>query len=90
MDYAYLDKYGILHIAGLEAAMEHAKDGVYTATDVPNQGGYPIVELPGGRTSTIVVYSYHEAYVDGNKTEGKRVKLEDYPEVKALYVILLK
>ena len=80
MAYAYLDKYNILHVVSNEGtAKENSKNGKYVKTDVANRGGYPC------QLKEVVVYSQSEAYVDGNRGNGKKIKLSECKEIEALY-----
>ena len=82
MSYAYLDKYGILHVVdNEETAKTYAKNGKYVKTDIPNKGGYPC------KLEEVVVYSQSEAYVDGNRGDGKKIKLPK--DIEALYKQLI-
>ena len=76
MNYAYLDKYGILHISSTE-------QGDRLPTDVPCKGGYPTHD-----GETVVMYSLDEMYIGNNRNdEGDgRVNSEDYPAIRELYI----
>lgn len=87
MNFAYLDKYGILHVIGdVASAQKYAeKTGVVAVTEHQSIGGFPVVNLADGKEDTIVVYSLDEAYVNGNKGDGDLVNLKDFPDVEKLY-----
>ncbi len=84
-NYAYLDKGNILHIVKEErTAKKFAKNGKYIETDVKSLNGYP---YEGG--NDIVVYSLDEAYINGNKVDGKKVDLKEYKSTYELYKNLM-
>lgn len=84
-NYAYLDKYGILHgVSTKSTAKEYAQNGKVAETNLPVKNGYFVV----GKTE-IVVYSLEEAYINGNRTDGTKVNLADYPAIYELYSTLM-
>ncbi|PHV69786.1 hypothetical protein CS063_13795 [Sporanaerobium hydrogeniformans] len=84
MSYGYLDKYGILHVVSDEGtAKTYAKNGKYVKTDVANRGGYPCL------LKEVVVYSQSEAYIEGNRGDGKKIRLSECKDIEALYKQLI-
>ena len=84
MAYAYLDKYNILHVVKDEkTAKEYSGNGKHVKTDIANRGGYPCL------LKEVVTYSASEAYVDGNKGNGKKIKMSECREIEALYKQLM-
>lgn len=83
MDYAYLTKAGIMHIAEKSSAENSKEQGVIVPTDVPNSGGYPTV-IHKGKEEQIIVYSEDEMNI-----EAKGQPIEDakvlYPHLSELY-----
>lgn len=92
MNYAYLSSGGILHISSAyEIAKQYGKNEQLVATDLEILRGYPAVEYEGEKYP-LMVYSIGEAYLilNNNIYSRKRVKLEDYPEVYNVYMILIE
>lgn len=87
--YAYIDNGGVLHIVEKQIdARKYSKDDRYAITEMESNHGYPVVKK--GRTTTeIVVYSLEEAYINGNRTDGTKVEIDNYPDVKDLYMKLM-
>lgn len=87
--YAYIDKGGILHVVERQIeAKKYSKDGRYVITEIATKHGYPLVKK--GRNETeIVVYSLEEAYINGNRTDGTKVDLYNYPVIKEIYEQLI-
>ena len=80
MGFAYVDKAGILHVvAQRETAEEYAAKAV-VETDLGYHGGFP---LCGGQE--VVMYSLKEAYANGNMRNGRKLKVEDIPQLVELY-----
>ena len=87
--YAYIDKGGVLHIVEKQIdARKYSKDDRYIITEVESKHGYPVVKK-GRNTTEIVVYSLEEAYINGNRTDGTKVELDNYPIVKEIYEQLI-
>lgn len=79
MNYAYLDKYGILHISDVE-------EGGRLEVEIPADGGFPTIE-----GKQVYMYSLDEVYVGGNRNsfeagQAKKVNVEDYPQLKEVYI----
>ena len=85
--YAYLDKYGILHIVnGANTPPTGAK---VVGTELTRDGGLPTVKL-GKKYKKVYMYSVSEAYVGGNRNSyeagtAKRLDFEVYPQILELY-----
>lgn len=87
--YAYIDKGGILHIVEKQIdARKYSKDDRYVITEIESKHGYPVVKK-GKTTTEIVVYSLKEAYINGNRTDGVKVDLYNYPVIKEIYEQLI-
>lgn len=83
--FAYVDKGNVLHVTVSEdSAKEYSKHGKYVETTIPSQFGYPVVPYDD-KLEQIIVYGLDEAYVEGNRTDGKKVDLTIYHEVYDLY-----
>ena len=74
--YAYLDKYGILHIVSSKSSAPTGSKVV--ETDVEHDGGFPTVRTDKGMEK-VYMYSETEAYVGGNRNsyEAKQAKVLD-------------
>lgn len=88
MNYAYLDKVGMLHIT-----KEKSKDNperVYVETDIECRGGYPFVPIAEGGQAKAELYmeSLDKAEFNGHHIKGQAVRGR-FPEVYALYKKLI-
>lgn len=81
MGYAYLDKYGILHVVSTTDTAEQYSQGNVVGTYILNRGGYPLVEYKGELVEA-TVYSSDNVVVGKNDT---KVNIEDYKELHDLY-----
>lgn len=85
--YAYLDRYGILHIVnGVNTPPTDAK---VVGTELKRDGGFPVVRA-GKKLKKVYMYSLDEAYVGGNRNSyeagsAKRLDFEEHPEILKLY-----
>ena len=87
--YAYIDKGGVLHITEKQInARKYSKNDRYVITEIESKHGYPVVKK-GKNTTEIVVYSLEEAYINGNRTDGVKVDLYNYPVIKEIYEQLI-
>ena len=83
MDYAYLTKAGIMHIAEKSSAENSKEQGVIVPTDIPNSGGYPTA-IYKGKEEQIIVYSEDEMKIDATDNEIKDSQVL-YPHLVELY-----
>ena len=91
INYAYLDKGGILHIVDKDPDAQYARNGKIVETTVACRGGYPVITYGDERTE-LVVYSLDKAVVPNGseKTiDGTEVDLKLYPEIYELYKSLM-
>lgn len=80
MDFAYLDKYGILHIVDKKVTAEEFAASAVVETSIPNKGGYPITD----EGNHIIVYTKDRKY-KVNRVEAPIDQLaKEYPAVDAL------
>lgn len=85
--YAYLDKYGILHIVnGVNTPPTGAK---VVGTELLRDGGFPVVKV-GKKYKKVYMYSVNEAYIGGNRNSyevgvADKLDFEIYPQILELY-----
>ena len=80
MNYAYIDKGGILHVVESRKTAEEYATGKVVETEVPCEHGYPLHE-----GKDVTMYDLETAYIGGNALSGARVKMTEIPEIVALY-----
>ena len=79
MSYAYLDKYGIMHVVdNLQTAREYSGSGNVVTTEIANSSGYP--EVDGKH---VIVYATDKKF-KVNGVEYPLIELKKYPDVWAL------
>ena len=91
INYAYLDKGGILHIVDKDPDAQYARNGKIVETTVTCRGGYPVITYDDERTE-LVVYSLDKAVVSNGSektADGTEVDLKLYPEIYELYKSLM-
>lgn len=86
MSYGYMSNGGVLHIvADRKTAEENSRNGKIIETSIPNEGGYPVVSVGNGKTSSLIVYLEGDAFIHGNSKTGNAVSLSNYPDVHELF-----
>lgn len=80
MDFAYLDKYGILHIVDEKITAEEFAASTIVETSIPNKGGFPVTD----NGSHIIVYTESGKYKIGGVEAPISQLAKDYPAVDAL------
>lgn len=86
MSYGYMSNSGVLHVvADRKSAKENSRNGKIVETSIPNEGGYPIVSVGNGDTSSLIVYLEGDAFIHGNSKSGHAVSLSNYSEVHELF-----
>lgn len=90
MSWSYVDAGCILHIVDdEETAKQNAKRSKkYIETNIKSMNNMPLVNIDG-EYKKIMVYNIGEAYIDGDAYNGKRVPLENFPEIYNLYKQLM-
>lgn len=68
-NFAYLDKYGVLHVVAEESTAK--AHGNYVSTDLECEGGYPIVY------GEVTVYEDGKCYINGNERNGTVIGTPD-------------
>lgn len=86
MGYAYLDKYGILHIVSNVSSVPTGTK--FVGTEITHDGGFPTVR----KNKKIYMYSLEEAYIGGNRNSyqaqpptASKMDFEEYPHILELY-----
>lgn len=89
MGYAYLDKYGILHIVSNVSSVPTGTK--FVGTEITHDGGFPTVRNHG-KYKKVYMYSEAEAYIDGNRNSYQsqpptavKMDFEEYPHILELY-----
>lgn len=87
MGYAYLDKYGILHIVSSVSSVPSSTR--FVGTDIKHKGGFPVVRR-NRKDKKVYMYSLEEAYIGGNRNsyqakEAVKMDFNEYPHIVELY-----
>lgn len=89
MGYAYLDKYGILHIVSSVSSVPSGTK--FVGTEITHKGGFPTVRNYG-KYKKVYMYSEAEAYIGGNRNsfeavppKAAKMDFEEYPHILELY-----
>ena len=89
MGYAYLDKYGILHIVSSVSSVPTGTR--FVGTDIKHKGGFPVVRK-NKRDQKVYMYSEAEAYIGGNRNsfeavppKATKMDFKEYPHILELY-----
>ena len=89
MGYAYLDKYGILHIVSSVSSVPTGTK--FVGTQITHKGGFPVVRK-NRKDKKIYMYSLEEAYIGGNRNSYQaqpptavKMDFEEYPHILELY-----
>ena len=89
MGYAYLDKYGILHIVSNVSSVPSGRK--FVGTEVKHNGGFPVIRK-NRKDQKVYMYSLEEAYIGGNRNSyqaqpptASKMSFEEYPHILELY-----
>ena len=89
MGYAYLDRYGILHIVSSISSVPTGATMV--ATEITHAGGFPTVRNHG-KYKKVYMYSEAEAYIGGNRNsfeavppKATKMDFKEHPHILELY-----
>lgn len=87
--FAYLDRYGILHI--VNSITSTPTGAVVVGTNISHDGGFPTVRIRG-KHKKVYMYSLEEAYIGGNRNSYQakppaalKMDFEEYPHILELY-----
>ena len=87
--YAYLDRYGILHIVSSVSSVPGSRK--FVGTDIKHNGGFPLVHK-NKRDQKVYMYSLEEAYIGGNRNSYQsqpptavKMDFKEYPHILELY-----